>query len=178
MQSSRAGNALAAFSFILWGILPLYYQYLPQADINELLALRIIFSVPFMLIAMLLLGKKLPSLSELLADKKSLIMCCIAGIVMCVSWYAFTWAMTHGQVLAASLGYFINPLFAISLGVDFFKRKVEPSTISRSSIGSRRDQFSSLVIRHFTLAGTCHGFFLCYLWLNKKNTLNTMPSHR
>ncbi|EOB1205158.1 EamA family transporter RarD [Photobacterium damselae] len=130
MQSSRAGNALAAFSFILWGILPLYYQYLPQADINELLALRIIFSVPFMLIAMLLLGKKLPSLSELLADKKSLIMCCIAGIVMCVSWYAFTWAMTHGQVLAASLGYFINPLFAISLGVIFLKEKLSPAQLA------------------------------------------------
>ena len=65
MQSRRAGNMLAAFSFVLWGILPLYYQFLPQANINELLALRLIFSVPVMLLVMLLLKRPLPNVTEL-----------------------------------------------------------------------------------------------------------------
>ncbi len=124
MQSQRAGNALAAFSFVLWGLLPLYYQYLPGADINDLLALRIIFSVPSMLLICWVLRQPLPSLSSIWQDKRSLIMTVIAGLIMCVSWYAFTWAMTHGQVLAASLGFFINPLFAIALAVIFLKERL------------------------------------------------------
>ncbi|MGF1725585.1 EamA family transporter RarD [Photobacterium nomapromontoriensis] len=124
MQTHRAGNALAAFSFVLWGILPLYYQYLPQADINDLLALRILFSVPFMLIAMWLLRRPMPSLVSILQDKRSLFMTGLASLIMCVSWYAFTWAMTHDQVLAASLGFFINPIFAITLGVFFLKERL------------------------------------------------------
>lgn len=129
MQSRRAGNMLAAFSFVLWGILPLYYQFLPQANINELLALRLIFSVPVMLLVILLLKRPLPNVTELLADKKSFFMCGVAGCIMSVSWYAFTWAITHGEVLAASLGYFINPLFAIALGMFFLREKLTKAQV-------------------------------------------------
>lgn len=123
MKNQFQGNLLAAFSFVLWGLLPLYYQYLPNADINELLAYRILFSLPFMLIVFALLGKKI-NIRAILEDKRSLFLTLIAGIVMCGSWYAFTWAITHGDVLAASLGYFINPLFAIAFGVLFLKDKL------------------------------------------------------
>lgn len=124
MQTHRAGNVLAAFSFVLWGILPLYYQFLPQADINDLLALRILFSVPFMLIAIWVLRRPIPNLASIWQDKRSLLMTCLASLIMCISWYAFTWAMTHDQVLAASLGFFINPIFAITLGVFFLKERL------------------------------------------------------
>ncbi len=123
-SSSFKGNALAAFSFLLWGLMPLYYQYLPNADINELLAFRILFSVPFMALVFLLLGRTMPSMSALKADKRSVALCGLASLIMCVSWYSFTWAITHGQVLAASLGFFINPLFAIGLGVLFLGDKL------------------------------------------------------
>lgn len=123
MKNQLQGNILAAFSFILWGLLPLYYQYLPNADINELLAYRIVFSLPFMLIIFRILGKKI-DIKAILADKRSLLLTFVAGSVMCISWYAFTWAITHGDVLAASLGYFINPLFAIAFGVLFLKDKL------------------------------------------------------
>ena len=135
MHTQRAGNALAAFSFVLWGILPLYYQYLPRADINDLLAFRIIFSIPFMLLVMMLLRRPLPKLSLLWQDKRSLIMAGIAGLIMCISWYAFTWAITHDQVLAASLGFFINPLFAIALGVLFLKEKLSKAQSAAVVLG-------------------------------------------
>ncbi|PSW21896.1 EamA family transporter RarD [Photobacterium sanctipauli] len=135
MQTHRAGNALAAFSFVLWGILPLYYQFLPQADINELLSFRIIFSVPFMLLAIMLLRRPMPSFSALWQDKRSLAMCGLAGLIMCVSWYAFTWALTQGNVLEASLGFFINPLFAIALGVLFLKERLSSAQLIASILG-------------------------------------------
>lgn len=79
MQTHRVGNALAAFSFMLWGLLPLYYQFLPQANINDLLALRIIFSVPFMFAVMVILRRRMPSLAALWQDKRSLLMSALAG---------------------------------------------------------------------------------------------------
>ena len=123
MKSQFQGNVLAAFSFVLWGLLPLYYQYLPNSDINELLAYRIVFSLPFMLVVFAIMGQKF-NIKAVLADKRSLLLTFVAGLLMCVSWYAFTWAITHGDVLAASLGYFINPLFAIAFGVLFLKDKL------------------------------------------------------
>ncbi len=120
----RQGNWLAAFSFVLWGIMPLYYQLLPNADVDELLAFRVLFSVPVMLMIILLMGRRLPSLSVIWADKKSLFMCTLAALLMCVSWYSFTWALTHERVLEASLGFFINPLIAIALGVLVLKDKL------------------------------------------------------
>ncbi|MGF1878503.1 EamA family transporter RarD [Photobacterium frigidiphilum] len=135
MQSHRAGNVLAAFSFVLWGILPLYYHFLPQANTNELLALRIIFSVPVMLLIIMILRQPLPSYSAIINDKRSLVFTVIASVIMCISWYAFTWALTHGQVLAASLGFFINPLFAIAFGVFFLKERLSNAQIAAVVLG-------------------------------------------
>lgn len=118
------GNALAAFAFLLWGLMPLYFQMLPGADTHELQAFRITFSVPFMLLVIVMIGKKCPSFAILNADKRSLALCGIASVIMCFSWYSFAWAITHEQVLAASLGFFINPLFAIALGVLFLGDKL------------------------------------------------------
>jgi len=93
-----------------------------------MLAFRILFSVPFMALVFLLLSlktrRKMPSIQVVMSDKRSLALCGLASLIMCVSWYSFTWAITHGQVLAASLGFFINPLFAIGLGVIFLKDKL------------------------------------------------------
>nr|WP_246814708.1 EamA family transporter RarD [Ferrimonas balearica] len=124
LSNPARGNLLAAFSFVLWGILPLYYQLLPGAEIFELLAFRVIWSVPVMIVAMLLLRRALPDWQTLWADKRSLLLSFVAGAVMCISWASFTWALTHGQVLAASLGFFINPLFAIAFGVLFLHEKL------------------------------------------------------
>ncbi|NRB24995.1 EamA family transporter RarD [Shewanella sp.] len=135
-RTTFQGNALAAFAFLLWGLMPLYFQMLPGADTNELQAFRITFSLPFMLAVILIMGQKLPSLAALKADKRSLALCGLAAVIMCVSWYHFTWAITHGQVLAASLGFFINPLFAIALGVMFLGDKLSRAQTIAVMLGS------------------------------------------
>lgn len=127
MSKTRSyGSALATFAFVLWGLIPLYYQYLPNANIDDLLAMRIVFSVPLMLIVMKALKKPIPSWTQLMQDKRSLAICGLAGALMCVSWYAFTWSLTHNHVLESSLGYFINPLFAIALGMIVMKETLRP----------------------------------------------------
>ncbi|HGN1706972.1 TPA: EamA family transporter RarD [Providencia rettgeri] len=119
----RSGVALAIFSYILWGITPLFYRLLPGAEPLELLAERLIWSVPILFFIRLIIKNK--SLwHQVWADKKSIILCFFSSAIMAISWTAFTYALTHGQVLAASLGYFINPLFSILLGMLFLKERL------------------------------------------------------
>ncbi|MCX2498259.1 EamA family transporter RarD [Plesiomonas shigelloides] len=123
MPQLFSGPVLAALAFVLWGITPLFYRLIPGADAIELLAQRLVWSLPLLLLARLLI-KNRTSFREVWQDKKSLFGCLLGGIVMCVSWTAFTYAITHDQVLAASLGYFINPLCSIALGVIFLSDKL------------------------------------------------------
>ncbi|CAH0535094.1 Protein RarD [Vibrio stylophorae] len=124
MATTRAGNLLAAFSFVLWGLLPVYYQFLPAPDMPELLALRILCSVPTMLLVFWLLRRPMPNWRQVFKNKRSVAISGIAALIMSVSWCAFTWAIANGQVLAASLGFFINPLFAIALAVFILKERL------------------------------------------------------
>lgn len=121
MNPTRFGNVMAAVAFLFWGAMPLYYQFLPNAAMDELLALRIIASVPFLLIVLQCRRAASPSWQTLMADKRSFVFAGLASVMMCVSWSAFTWAMTNDRVLDASLGFFINPLLVIALGVVAFK---------------------------------------------------------
>ncbi|MEX6314848.1 EamA family transporter RarD [Providencia manganoxydans] len=119
----RSGIALAIFSYILWGITPLFYRLLPGAEPLELLAQRVIWSVPFLLLIRFIIKNK-TLWKQVWADKRSIILCLFSSSIMAISWGAFTYALTHGQVLAASLGYFINPLFSILLGVVFLHERL------------------------------------------------------
>ncbi|MGR5421580.1 EamA family transporter RarD [Vibrio sp. PNB22_4_1] len=117
MNNSRYGNFMAALSFVIWGLLPIYYRYLPNAAMDELLALRIIGSVPVGLLLVLMMTRHWPNWAEIWQDKKSLWYAFVASSLMCISWVAFTWALTNHRVIDASLGFFIGPLISVALGV-------------------------------------------------------------
>lgn len=117
MKPTRYGNVMAAISFLIWGMLPLYYQYLPNAAMDELLALRLIASVPVGLLIIVVIQGRLPNWPEVYSDKRSLMYSFLASLMMCISWYTFTWALTTERVMEASLGFFISPLAMVALGV-------------------------------------------------------------
>ncbi|GAB7227585.1 EamA family transporter RarD [Vibrio rotiferianus] len=117
MNNSRYGNFMAALSFIIWGLLPVYYRFLPNASMDELLALRIIGSVPVGFILVLAITRHKPNWNVIWQDKKSLCYTFVASTLMCISWVAFTWALTNNRVIDASLGFFIGPLISVALGV-------------------------------------------------------------
>ena len=89
MSEHRLGNGMAAFSFILWGLLPLYYQYLPNAATDELLALRLIASVPLGALIVFVITRRLPDMRAIWGDKRSLSYATAAAIVMSILWVAF-----------------------------------------------------------------------------------------
>ena len=122
-MNRRSGAALAVFAFALWGITPLFYLLLPGAHALVLLGQRLFWSLPLLLLARQFFRDR-TAWAAVWRDKRSLLCCLAAGVANAVSWGTFTYALTHGQVLAASLGYFINPLCSIALGVLFMSDRL------------------------------------------------------
>lgn len=119
------GPGSAALSFVLWGMLPLYYQFMPEVSMWELLSHRVLWSVVLFGGIFLLLGTSLPW-ARLRAEPRQLGLILLAGPVMSISWCMFTWCLTTGQVLATSLAFFMTPLFNIVFAVLFLKEKLTP----------------------------------------------------
>ncbi|HCE3190496.1 TPA: EamA family transporter RarD [Vibrio parahaemolyticus] len=117
MNHRHYGNFMAALSFVIWGLLPVYYRFLPNAAMDELLAWRIIGSVPVGILIVYAVTRHWSNCSQVWRDKKSLWYTFVASSLMCISWSAFTWALTHHRVIDASLGFFIGPLVSVALGV-------------------------------------------------------------
>lgn len=117
MNHRHYGNFMAALSFVIWGLLPVYYRFLPNAAMDELLAWRIIGSVAVGILIVYAVTRHWPNWSQVWRDKKSLWYTFVASSLMCISWSAFTWALTHHRVIDASLGFFIGPLVSVALGV-------------------------------------------------------------
>jgi len=122
-----SGNLLSVSAFFLWGLIPLYFQFLPDAKVLELLSIRILVSIPIMLLLIKLLSGSVRTIYQALENKRVLLLCMLAGVVNTVSLYSMTWALTNNEVLAVSMGYFINPIISIVLGVIFFKDNLTPA---------------------------------------------------
>ncbi|RTZ16708.1 EamA family transporter RarD [Vibrio aquaticus] len=171
MSEQRLGNAMAAFSFLLWGLLPLYYQFLPYAATDELIAIRLIASVPFGALIVLAITKRMPSLKAIWADKRSLLFSTLATVMMSISWCAFTWAMTNDRVIDASLGFFISPITMMALGVFFLNETLslgKKVALVLACIG-----LSYQIIHYGSvpyIALTMAIFFTFYGWCKKKSS--------
>lgn len=169
MPDKRVGNGVAALSFVIWGLLPLYYQFLPQAASDELLALRIIASVPLCLIIVIITTKRLPNLAKIWADKRSFVYATAAAVAMSFSWVAFTWALTNEQVMESSLGFFISPIATLALGVLFLGEELSPGKriallFACVGLGYQVIHYGEIPLVAITIAL----FFSVYGWLKKK----------
>ncbi|WP_077623545.1 EamA family transporter RarD [Sediminibacillus massiliensis] len=127
VQDQKAGIILTAASYILWGFLPIYWKLVQEIPAGEILAHRIIWSFVFM-IALLLVLRKVPAFFQetkiIWKDKKKLLGITLASLVISLNWLLYIWAVNSDHVIQASLGYYINPLISILLGMAVLKEKL------------------------------------------------------
>lgn len=100
----------------LWGLLPIYWKLLDHVPSIEILSHRIIWSL-FFCLALLAMRKRWEWLLPLLRDPRGLLACVGTTILLSFNWWLYIWAVNSGHVLETSLGYFINPLVSVALGV-------------------------------------------------------------
>lgn len=124
-QSSQSGIFYALTAFTLWAIAPIYFKSMSFIPTSEILAHRVIWSclIVFMLIIAM---RKTEKLKQVFRSKKTLFAMLISTLLIGANWGVFIWAISHNQLLSASLGYYINPLISIMLGMIFFKEKLDP----------------------------------------------------
>lgn len=116
-------NGFAAYG--MWGLVPLFWPLLEPAGAIEILAHRMVWSLAFVVVALLVV-RRWAWAGELLRQPRRLALIVVAAAVITVNWGVYIWAVNSGHVVEASLGYFINPLVTIAMGVLILKERLRP----------------------------------------------------
>lgn len=114
-EDSGKGFAFALAAYLLWGFLPLYMKALAHIPPAEVIAHRVIWSVPIAG-AVLLVTRRTADLRVALRSPRILGMAAITAALISINWGIYVWAIGAGRALDAALGYYINPLFSVLLG--------------------------------------------------------------
>ena len=114
-SDSPSGLALAIFTYFLWGFLPIYLKLLSHIPAAEVVAHRVIWSVPIAGAVLIAIGRT-RELRAALTNPKMLGMACLTAGLVSINWGIYVWTIATGNTLDAALGYYINPLFSVFLG--------------------------------------------------------------
>jgi chloramphenicol-sensitive protein RarD len=120
----RLGFATGVSAYLLWGVFPLYFHYLnDKVSPSEILAHRIIWSVP--VVALLLWRRdRLASVLSATRDRRAVSMLALSGTLIAVNWLVFVYGIAVERLIEVSLGYFINPLVSVALGMVFLRERL------------------------------------------------------
>ncbi len=129
-KNARAGALAAIGACVLWGILPIYWKLLSEATAYEIFTHRICWSFVFMLLV--LAGSRRlrfawQETKVVLQDKKRSFCLLGASLLISFNWLTYIWAVNHAHILEASMGYYINPLMNVILGVILFHEHLMPA---------------------------------------------------
>jgi chloramphenicol-sensitive protein RarD len=117
----RSGLLFGAGAYVWWGLCPGFFLLLLPATAPEILAHRFVWSAVFLLV-LLLAARRLRDLLRL--SLRTWVQLLGASVFIAVNWGTYIWAVTHGHVVDAALGYFINPLVTVALGVVIFRERL------------------------------------------------------
>lgn len=115
-REGRAGIIYTLAAYILWGVLPIYWKSMKQIPAGEILAHRIFWSF-LLLIGIILLTRKWTEFKKAFASIKVFAAVLAGSVLISANWLIYIWSVNSNHIVEASLGYYINPLFTIFLGI-------------------------------------------------------------
>lgn len=121
------GTWYGASAYMLWGILPIYWKLVNHVPSDEILAHRIIWSLLFMIIILISLNKWKGFITDckvIFRNKKTILGVSLASLFISINWFTYIWAVNNNQIVETSLGYYINPLISVLLGIIVLKEKL------------------------------------------------------
>jgi len=113
---TRAGLLLGLGAYLLWGVLPLYFKLVDQVPASEIVAHRVVWSLLFLLV-LAVFWKRCGNVGAALRSPKVLAVLALTAALIGANWLIWVWAVVNGHVLEGSLGYYLNPLVNVLLGV-------------------------------------------------------------
>jgi chloramphenicol-sensitive protein RarD len=127
MHNEKIGVLYAALAYFLWGILPLYWKMLDNVPAEEILAHRIFWSFVFMVV-LIFITRQTSLLREQIKKAakhpKQAAAIILAACLISINWFIYIWAVNHEHLVEASLGYYINPLISVMLGMIVLKERL------------------------------------------------------
>lgn len=126
VSDARRGLLLGVAAYLVWGGFPLYFPLLEPAGAVEVLAHRILWSAVTMGLLVVVLGRG-SHLRALLRSGRTMLLLTVAAVTISVNWGTYIWGVNNDRVVESSLGYFINPLVTVLLGVLVLGERLRPA---------------------------------------------------
>jgi chloramphenicol-sensitive protein RarD len=110
-------------AFLLWGILPLYWKALKSVPSSQILAHRIIWSSVYVAVV-LLIRRRIPEIRRAFSLKRNRLYFSMSSLLLGINWFIYIWAVNTDRIVESSMGYFINPLVSVFLGMLFLRERL------------------------------------------------------
>lgn len=136
-EERRTGVLYGIAAYTVWGLSPLFWNLVDDVGTTTLLIHRIIWAIPVLGLA-IAITHRWHAVQSLLSDRRRAVWAAAAGALLFTNWAVFLWAVTNERVVEASLGYFINPLVSVALGVVVLHerlRRAQWAAVAIASVG-------------------------------------------
>ena len=132
---SLRGLILATATYVLWGFLPLFMKELAHVPPSEVIAHRVLWSLPIAL-AVLMLQRRWAEVAGALRQPRLLGMAMVTAALISVNWMIYVWAVGNNHALDAALGYYINPLFSILMGATLLRERMSRAQMAAVALAA------------------------------------------
>ncbi len=123
---SSTGVACAVGAYLIWGLNPIYFKVLQAIPAFEILTHRMVWSFAFLLPIVLLMGRW-PEFKSVVTNGRTLLILLVTTVLVSGNWFVYIWAINSGKILQTSLGYYINPLINVLLGMVLLRERLRPA---------------------------------------------------
>ncbi|MGM7636381.1 EamA family transporter RarD [Bacillus sp. Hm123] len=131
-ESTKVGIMYTGSAYLVWGLFPIYWKWLEHVAADEILANRIFWSFVSMVLFLLFtrkIGRLKATLQAMRRKPKQAVILIVASLLVSLNWFLFIWAVNHDRIIETSLGYYINPLMTVLLGVFILKESLSKAQI-------------------------------------------------
>ena len=134
-EEARRGFFFALSAYLLWGFLPFFMKAVAHLPVLEVLAHRIVWSVPIAGVILLALGRT-ADLRAAFRSPRTLAFAALTASIVSVNWGVYVWAIGAGRALETALGYYVNPLFSIFLGAVFLGERLSRTQMAAIALAA------------------------------------------
>ena len=174
-KEARAGVFIGLLAYFMWGIFPVYFKWIASVAPLEVLGHRVVWAVPFGAL-IILARRQWPEVKSALVDRTMLAWLALAALCISINWLIYIWAVQNDRIFETSLGYYINPLMYVGVGVALLGerlRRLQVVAVVLASFGVLFLAVSGGVFPWVALS--LAGLFTAYGVIRKKITIGAMP---
>lgn len=164
-QENKSALLITLGAFLIWGFLPLYIKQMDNVSPWVIVCSRVLWTIPWALgIVYFVEGLK-----SIQTSKHNLMFLGLSGLCISLNWTLYTWCVSENLIMETALGYFVNPLMNVAIGIFIFKEKLAPIKIIAISLAGCAVIYQSIMAHHFPLYGlVLAALFSAYALIRKK----------